>query len=157
MAGKPVRTIKFGAGNPNEMLGLLHIDAVTQSGERSCMSWLKTDLLPDIVESKENLRSLSDLKYHCYILDLMLRDTHLVELTRTGSSCVLDVVGRKCLLLHGILTGTLQWSDGERLLPVGALKSSTIDPAISKRVQKILKLDGKSGKGGGSAKGEADP
>jgi hypothetical protein len=154
MAGKPLRSIKFGAGNPNELLGLLHIDAVTQSGERSCMAWLKTDLLPDIGETKENQRNLGDLKYHCYIIDMMLRDEHLVASTRTGSSCVLDVVGRKCLLLHGILTGTLQWSDGEKLLPVGALKSSTIDPALSKRMLKLLKVDGK---GKGSGKGGGDP
>jgi hypothetical protein len=149
---KPVRTVKFGAGNPSELLGLQFIEYVTQSGERSCVSWFKTDLLPEVPETKENTRSLGDLKYHCFVIDLMLRDEHIVASTRSGSSCVLDVVARKCLLLNGIVTGTMQWQEGEKLLPIGALKSSTIDPAITKRLTKLLKPDSRSGSSGGKGK-----
>jgi hypothetical protein len=149
MAGKPVRVVKFGAGGPHEVLGLQHIDSVTQSGERSCMDWYKLDLLPEVPEEKDNRRVHGELKFLCFLIDLMLRDKELVESAISGQSSVLDVVGRRSLLLHGILTGTVQWSEGERLLPAGALKSSTIEPGLGKRLAKILKPEAKgAGKGG---------
>jgi hypothetical protein len=143
LADKPLRTVKFGAGGPHELLGLMHIDGVTQSGERSCIDWYRHDILPDIPETTANKRNHGESKFLCVLLDLMLRDPDIVASTKSGSSCLLDVVGRRSLLLHGMLAGTLDWSEGERLLPAAALKSGLLDATLAKKVAKLVKVDSK--------------
>ena len=150
LANKPLKAVKFGAGKRDEMLGLEHIDSVTHSGERSVMQWLRDDVLLDISETASNKRNLGELKFLCFLIDLMLREPALVAATKSGSSSVLDVVGRRCLLLQGILTEELQWATGERLLPAATLKSSALDVGIKRRLDKMLKDSGSKVAGAGA-------
>ncbi len=156
LANRPLKVVKFGAGKRDDLLGLEHIDSVSHSGERSMMQWLRDDVLLDISETVSNKRNLGELKFLCFLIDLMLREPALVAATKSGSSSVLDVVGRRCLLLQGILTEELQWASGERLLPAATLKSSALDVDIKRRLDKILKESGPKVAGAGAGQKPKD-
>lgn len=72
-------------------------------------------------------REVHELRFLVFVLDLALQDASCVEDTLSGSSMLVDILGRRLFASYQVLAGEMFWPVAERFLPVGAVKR---DPGV---------------------------
>jgi hypothetical protein len=111
---------KFLFGRKNRNYGLENIVEFTASGTRSMHSWFITERFED--KEASHLHATCELRFLCTVVDWLILDATFVDKTVSGSSRVLDLLGRRITQLAGVLKEEYSWSVGSLFLDASCVK-----------------------------------
>jgi hypothetical protein len=149
----------FGAAGGQ--VGLLFIEYVTCSGERSLTSWLDNQFEEVMVAKHGSAyrtrppREVFELRYRVYELERLLRNATFVDATLCGSSTAIDDQGRRLFSLYQVLAADMPWHIAERFLPAGAVKRAPGVPTA--RLVDFTRMLKKEEKAKATLRGEEAP
>jgi hypothetical protein len=125
--------VEMGLGPSDGYAGLLFIEFATSCGRRSLVSWMENQFDKEMAVkhgasyATRPPREVHELRFLVFVLDLALQDASCVEDTLSGSSMLVDILGRRLFASYQVLAGEMFWPVAERFLPVGAVKR---DPGV---------------------------
>jgi hypothetical protein len=134
-----------------EALGLDFINKVTLRGHQTAIRWMEQLKL---LESA-HVNSRNELRYNCLQLDHLMAIPEVVALALSLSTSVLEDLGRRLLMLYGVVVLGHKWDRVLSLMPDEARLPGTFNSVselkILKELNRIAKIEGRVVASGGKA------